>query len=229
MITREQMIAAIEAEAHETAYLTGRSTLNPRVLAAIGRVPRDAFVPQTGKTGAYENRPLPIGHGQTISQPFIVALMTDLLELTETSKVLEIGTGSGYQAAVLAELAEQVWSVEVLEPLSRRAAQVLAAEGYTNVTLRVGDGNAGWPEMAPFDAIMVTAAAPEMPPALVQQLRAPGRMVVPVGMPWGIQELWLLEKDGTGEEARHKVLPVAFVPLIGGGIGQTRSARATDK
>ena len=217
MDAREQMIAEIEAEARETAYLTGRPAFQPRVLEAIRRVRRETFVPEAGEAGAYVNRPYPIGHGQTISQPYIVALMTDLLDLTEHSRVLEVGTGSGYQAAVLAELAEHVWSVEVVEALSQRAARVLAAEGYTNVNLRVGDGSEGWPEESPFDAIMVTAAAPEVPPKLVWQLRAPGRMVVPVGQAWGSQELWLIEKDAAGAENRQRVLPVAFVPLVGSG------------
>lgn len=215
MDAREQMIAEIEAEARETAYLTGRPVFQARVLEAMRRVRREAFVPEAGEAGAYVNRPYPIGHGQTISQPYIVALMTDLLDLNEHSKVLEVGTGSGYQAAVLAELAEHVWSVEVVQALSQRAARVLAAEGYTNLSLRVGDGREGWPEASPFDAIMVTAAAPEVPPKLVWQLRAPGRMVVPVGQPWGLQELWLIEKDTAGAENRQRVLPVAFVPLVG--------------
>jgi protein-L-isoaspartate(D-aspartate) O-methyltransferase len=217
MDAREQMIAEIVAEARETAYLTGRPMFQPRVLEAMRRVRREAFVPEAGEAGAYVNRPYPIGHGQTISQPYIVALMTDLLDLNEHSKVLEVGTGSGYQAAVLAELAEHVWSVEVVEALSQRAARVLATEGYTNVNLRVGNGSEGWPEEAPFDAIMVTAAAPEVPPKLVWQLRSPGRMVVPVGQAWGTQELWVIEKDAAGAENRRRVLPVAFVPLVGSG------------
>jgi protein-L-isoaspartate(D-aspartate) O-methyltransferase len=219
MDPREQMIAEIEAEARETGYMTGRPVFQPRVLQAIRRVRREEFVPE-----AYG-----IGHGQTISQPYIVALMTDLLDLTEHSKVLEVGTGSGYQAAVLAQLAEHVWSVEVVEALSQRAARVLAAEGYTNVTLRVGDGSEGWPEEAPFDAIIVTAAAPEVPPKLLSQLRAPGRMVVPVGRSPGTQELWLIEKDAAGAESRAGVLPVAFVPLVGAGIDRGGRGRATDE
>jgi protein-L-isoaspartate(D-aspartate) O-methyltransferase len=217
MDAREQMIREIEVEALETAYLTRRPLFQPRVLEAMRRVRREAFVPEAGEAGAYVNRPHPIGHGQTISQPYIVALMTDLLDLNEHSKVLEVGTGSGYQAAVLAELAEHVWSVEVVEALSQRAARVLAAEGYTNVSLRVGDGGEGWPEEAPFDGIMVTAAAPEVPPKLVRQLRSPGRMVVPVGRAWGTQELWVIEKDAAGAENRQRVLPVAFVPLVSSG------------
>ena len=212
-----RMIAEVEADAAETAHLTGRSVLGARVLKALRDVPRAAFMPEAPKA-AYENRAHAIAHGQTISQPFIVALMTDLLDLVPDSRVLEIGTGSGYQTAVLAELAEQVWSVEVIEGLSQRAAKVLADLGYLNVNLRVGDGNAGWPEAAPFDAIIVTAAAPSIPPALVGQLAAPGRMVIPVGVPFGAQDLWLIEKDAAGVQARRRVMPVAFVPLVGGGI-----------
>jgi protein-L-isoaspartate(D-aspartate) O-methyltransferase len=210
------MIAAIEADARETAAQTGRATLSPRVLDAMRRVPRELFVPAGAAGSAYVNRPLMIGHGQTISQPFIVALMTDLLEPDPDCKVLEIGTGSGYQAAVMAELVEQVWSIEMLPELSQQAAVSLSDAGYLNVTLRVGDGAAGWPEIAPIDRIIVTAAAPRVPPALVEQLRAPGRMVIPVGEPHGHQELRLLEKDAEGIVTTRSILPVAFVPLTTG-------------
>ncbi len=216
MEQRARMIAAIEADAHETARQTGREALSPRVLDAMRRVRRELFVPTRAAGVAYHNRPLVIGHGQTISQPFIVALMTDLLELNPGSKVLEVGTGSGYQAAVLAELVEQVWSIEVLPELSRKAAAALANAGYLNVTLRVGDGAIGWPEIAPFDRIIVTAAAPSIPTALIDQLRSPGRMVIPVGEPHRDQELRLLEKNANGAVTAHTVLPVAFVPLTNG-------------
>jgi protein-L-isoaspartate(D-aspartate) O-methyltransferase len=165
---------------------------------------------------AYDNRPLPIGHGQTISQPFVVALMTELLDLEPDDTVLEVGTGSGYQAAVLAELAGTVCSIEVIPELAHTAANALGSEGCTNVLLRTGDGGLGWPERAPFDAIIVTAAAPEIPPALVAQLRIGGRMVIPVGPRHGDQELVLLTKDTAGEVTQRNVLPVAFVPLTGG-------------
>ena len=217
MEQRARMIVAIEADARETARHTGRAALSPRVLDAMRRVRREIFVPTGAARVAYANRPLMIGHGQTISQPFIVALMTDLLELDPDCKVLEVGTGSGYQAAVLAELVEQVWSIEVLPELSRKAAAALANAGYSNVTLRVGDGAAGWPEIAPFDRIIVTAAAPSIPTALIDQLRSPGRMVIPVGEPHGDQELRLLEKDEDGAVTARIVLPVAFVPLTKGG------------
>ncbi|HEY6432001.1 MAG TPA: protein-L-isoaspartate(D-aspartate) O-methyltransferase [Acetobacteraceae bacterium] len=216
MDQRARMIAAIEADAGETARQTGRAALSPRVLDAMRRVPRELFVPTGAANAAYENRPLVIGHGQTISQPFIVALMTDLLEPDPDCKVLEVGTGSGYQAAILAELVEQVWSIEVLPELSQKAAASLAEAGYLNVTLRVADGAAGWPEMAPFDRIIVTAAAPRIPAALVEQLRSPGRMVIPVGEPHGDQELHLLEKAADGTVNSRIVLPVAFVPLTKG-------------
>jgi protein-L-isoaspartate(D-aspartate) O-methyltransferase len=173
-------------------------------------------VPPAVAEGAYDNRPLPIGHGQTISQPFVVALMTELLDLSPQDSVLEIGTGSGYQAAVLAEVAGSVCSIEVIPELAAAAAKALTHEGYTNVMLRTGDGGSGWPERAPFDAIIVTAAAPEIPPALVAQLRIGGRMVIPVGPRHGDQELVLLTKDTAGEVTQRNVLPVAFVPLTGG-------------
>lgn len=222
-----RMIAEIEADTLETAQLTGRPVLDGRVLAALRRVPREAFMPDA-PDAAYENRAHPISHGQTISQPFIVAIMTDLLDLGPDSRVLEIGTGSGYQTAILAELAKQVWSVEVIEALSQRAAQVLAKLDYVNVNLRAGDGNAGWADAAPFDAIIVTAAAPRIPPALIEQLAAPGRMVVPVGAPFGEQTLWLVEKDAAGVESRRRVMSVAFVPLVGGGIDLPGQPGATD-
>jgi protein-L-isoaspartate(D-aspartate) O-methyltransferase len=210
------LLAEIEAEMRETARWTGRAELSSRVAAALAKVRREAFVPPGSTDAAYVNAPLSIGHGQTISQPFIVALMTELLDLQPDDKVLEIGTGSGYQAAVLGELLERVCSVEVIPELARRAAAALAGEGYANVMLRTGDGGLGWPEEAPFDAIIATAAAGEIPSPLIEQLRPGGRMVVPVGLPHGDQELVLVTKDPAGEVTRRGVLPVAFVPLTGG-------------
>jgi protein-L-isoaspartate(D-aspartate) O-methyltransferase len=166
---------------------------------------------------AYENRPLPIGHGQTISQPFIVALMTELLDLRADDNVLEVGTGSGYQAAVLAEIAGRVCSIEVIPELAARAATALAAQGYSNIELRTGDGGLGWPERAPFNAIIVTAAAPDVPPALLEQLGPGGRMIIPVGPVHGDQELLLITKDAAGTVTQRNILPVAFVPLTGRG------------
>jgi protein-L-isoaspartate(D-aspartate) O-methyltransferase len=210
------LLEEIDAETRATARWTGRERLSPRVAAAIAKVRRSAFVPSRSVAAAYDNRPLPIGHGQTISQPFVVALMTELLDLEPGDTVLEVGTGSGYQAAVLAELAGTVCSIEVIAELASNAAKALASEGYANVLLRTGDGSRGWPERAPFDAIIVTAATPEIPPALVEQLRAGGRMVIPVGPRHGDQELVLVTKNAAGEVTQRSVLPVAFVPLTGG-------------
>jgi len=213
MTSQQDLVEEIEQEARETARWTGREQFSPRVLAALRKVRREAFVPQTLVGQAYVNTPLPIGCGQTISQPYIVALMTDLLDLRPEHHVLEVGTGSGYQAAVLAELADSVCSIEVIPELATRAAKVLAAEGYATVALRTGDGALGWPERAPFDAIIVTAAAREVPPALVEQLRPVGRLVIPVGEAFGDQELRLLSKDADGHVTSRWVLGVAFVPL----------------
>jgi protein-L-isoaspartate(D-aspartate) O-methyltransferase len=210
---RTALLAEIDAEMQETARWTGRKHLSRRVRAALAKVPRESFVPPGAARDAYVNRPLPIGQGQTISQPFIVALMTELLELEPDHRVLEVGTGSGYQAAALAELAGEVCSIEVIPELAERAALALAREGYGGVVLRTGDGSLGWPERAPFDAIIVTAAAPEIPPALIEQLREGGRMVIPVGPHHGDQELILLRKSTTGEVTRKPILAVAFVPL----------------
>ena len=209
------LIAEIEADARETAAWTGRDRIAPRVIAALRKVRRERFVPDREVGRAYVNAPLPIGCGQTISQPFIVALMTDLLDLQPVDRVLEVGTGSGYQAAVLAELAGEVFSTEVIPELADVAKHALAREGYGNVALRVGDGGHGWPEHAPFDAIIVTAAARDVPPALVEQLRPGGRLVIPVGMPCGDQELRVLHKTSDGKVTSRAVLPVAFVPLTG--------------
>lgn len=216
MDERAALLAEIEAEFRETARWTGRATLSPRVADALRKVRREAFVTPGSERATYENRPLPIGHGQTISQPFIVALMTEMLDLQPEDTVLELGTGSGYQAAVLAELAGKVCSIEVIPELAAGAAMALAGQGYSDVELRTGDGGLGWPERAPFDAIIVTAAAQEVPQALLDQLRDGGRMVIPVGAPHDDQELLLITKDD-GTVTRRNILPVAFVPLTGGG------------
>jgi len=210
----ETLIARIEAEARATAPWTGRPVLSPRVLDALRATDRAAFMPASAAAKAYADAPYPIGHGQTISQPFIVALMTDLLDLTPDSRVLEVGTGSGYQAAVLARLAREVFSIETIPALSRQAGEALARAGLRNVALRVGDGAAGWPEAAPFDAIIVTAAAAGVPPALLDQLASPGRMVVPVGPPGAEQELRLIARDAAGALSEQGVLAVRFVPLV---------------
>lgn len=198
-----------------TARMTGVREMSPAVAAAMASVPRHRFVPAGGQAAAYANRPLTIGHGQTISQPFIVALMTELAAVSPGDRVLEIGTGSGYQAAVLAALGARVYTIEIIEPLGRRAAGLLAELGYDTVEVRIGDGNAGWPEAAPFDAIVVTAGG-DLPASLVDQLAVGGRLVIPLDTAWGEQELTLLEKQADGSVTQRGVLPVRFVPLVGG-------------
>jgi protein-L-isoaspartate(D-aspartate) O-methyltransferase len=210
---RERMVATIEQLVRETQRETGRATLAPQVIAALRKVERQRFVPEYAAAQAYDDSPLTIGNGQTISQPFIVALMTDMLEVKPGDQVLEVGTGSGYQAAVLAELVRAVYSIEIIEPLGRAAARALTAAGYRNVHTRIGDGYAGWPEQAPFDAMMVTAAAPEVPQPLIDQLKPGGRLVIPVGDPARLQTLYLITKDARGAVAKRKVLDVRFVPL----------------
>ena len=186
---------------------------HPRVKDAMARVPRHLFVPPAKQPFAYENRPLTIGHGQTISQPYIVALMTDLLKPRKEDRVLEVGTGSGYQAAVLAELVRFVYTIEIVRPLAEEARQRLERLGYRNVEVRAGDGYKGWEEQAPFDSIMVTAGADEIPPPLLRQLKPGGRMVIPVGPADDIQYLTLIEKNADGTVARRLIAPVRFVPL----------------
>jgi protein-L-isoaspartate(D-aspartate) O-methyltransferase len=214
MSDREALIAEIEGETAETARLTGRAKLSPRVLAALRQVPREAFVPEANIAEAYANAPLPIGHGQTISQPFIVAIMTELLDIEANHSVLEIGTGSGYQTAILAMLARKVWSVEIVPALAERARAALAKAGCANVEMRCGDGALGWPEHAPYDAIIVTAAAPSIPPALIAQLAPSGRLIAPVGCAFETQSLTLVEKRASGAIAQREIMPVAFVPLV---------------
>jgi protein-L-isoaspartate(D-aspartate) O-methyltransferase len=210
---RKRMVEEIAALVRETRHETGRASLSERVMEAMAKVPRHEFVPPIERRNAYADRPLSIGMGQTISQPFIVALMTDLMDIKPGDRVLEIGTGSGYQAAVLAELAGMVYSVEIVEPLAREAQQRLARLGYRNVMTRVGDGYLGWPEEAQFDAIMVTAAPREVPQALIDQLKPGGRLVVPVGGQSAGQSLLLIEKQSDGRVTRRTVLAVRFVPL----------------
>jgi protein-L-isoaspartate(D-aspartate) O-methyltransferase len=210
---RAAMLREIEAGMRETAAWTGRARLSPRVLAALRDVPRHEFVPGASQDAAYANVPLPIGSGQTISQPYIVALMTELAEVAPGDRVLEVGTGCGYQAAVLAELASRVYTIETVPGLAAAARDRLARLGYANVEVREGDGWGGWPEQAPFDAILVTAAAREVPPPLVAQLAPGGRLVLPVGDTAFSQQLLVVEKDADGNVKERGVLPVAFVPL----------------
>jgi len=212
---RDELVQDIEIEAAATADSTGRARFGPGVLDAIRAVPRHEFVPEHLREYAYGNHPLPIGEGQTISQPYIVALMTDLLDLRPDHVVLEVGTGSGYQAAVLARLVRHVYSVEIVAVLAERASTALARLGIENVSVRVGDGSEGWPEHAPYDGIIVTAAGAGIPPELLSQLRPGGRLVMPVGRD-GFQDLLLVTKDASGEIARQTILPVAFVPLVAG-------------
>ena len=212
---RRALVAEVAASARDDAAETGRTSLDPRVMDALGRVPRHRFVPFSEARNAYENRPLPIGYGQTISQPYVVALMTDLVNPKPDHVVLEIGTGSGYQAAILAELVATVCTIEIIEPLAREAAARLAANGYARVRTKVGDGYYGWEECGPFDAIVVTAAANHVPAPLVRQLKPGGRMIVPVGAPFMTQHLLLVEKRANGTIGTRQVLPVAFVPLTG--------------
>jgi len=193
--------------------LKGRDITDPRVLEVMGRVPRHLFVDKSLQSKAYADHPLPIGEGQTISQPYIVALMTDLLDLKRTDRVLEVGTGSGYQAAVLAELAAKVYSIEIVEPLGTRAAKLLGELGYHNVEVRVGDGYGGWPAAAPFDAIIVTAAPTTIPQPLIDQLKPGGRMIIPVGGSFEGQQLLLVHKNPDGSATTRRTLPVRFVPL----------------
>jgi protein-L-isoaspartate(D-aspartate) O-methyltransferase len=213
---RQLMVREIERTQRDVAEHTGSKTLDPRVLKVMAEVPRHLFVPKQHLAQAYDNRPLPIGHGQTISQPYIVALMTDLLRVAPGERVFEVGTGSGYQAAILAKLAGEIYSVEIIPPLGRQAAEVLARYGYDNVEVKVADGYYGWPEHAPFDAIVVTAAASHVPPPLVRQLKPGGRMVIPVGTSFLTQHLMLVEKEKDGSVTTRQILPVSFVPLTGG-------------
>lgn len=209
------MTEEIAAHARQTAAETGRPAFDARVMAVMGKVPRHEFVRADQVGYAYANRPLPIGHGQTISQPYIVALMTDLAKAGPGDKVLEVGTGSGYQAAVVAQLARAVYTIEIIEPLGLQATERLQKLGYDNVQVRLGDGYYGWEEHAPYDAILVTAAANHIPPPLIRQLKPGGRMVIPVGAAFMVQQLMMIEKNPDGTVSTRQVLPVAFVPLTG--------------
>jgi protein-L-isoaspartate(D-aspartate) O-methyltransferase len=212
-LARDALMADIDRMMRQSARETGRSALSPRVRAAFTAVDRRDFVPPAGGWAAYENRPLPIGHGQTISQPFIVAIMTELLDPAPGDVVLEVGTGSGYQAAVLAKLVAHVYSIEIVAPLAAESKARLARLGYGNVTVRDGDGYAGWPEHAPFDKIIVTAAAPMIPPPLVEQLKPGGKMVIPVGAQYAHQDLVIISKAADGSVGERKIFAVGFVPL----------------
>ncbi len=211
-LMRQQMVAEVVAETVFVTPQLGKSALNARVIEVMGKVPRHAFVPVELQAYAYINRPLPIGCGKTISQPFIVALMTDLLDPQTGEVVLEVGAGAGYQAAILAELMKQVYSVEIIEDLALGAQSRLQRLGYRNVEVRSGNGYYGWPEHAPYDKIMVTAAPDLIPPPLIAQLRRGGRMVIPTGIPEQ-QQLLLVEKSASGKLATREILPVRFTAL----------------
>jgi protein-L-isoaspartate(D-aspartate) O-methyltransferase len=211
----ECLLHEIRQEVRDTRRFTDRQALDERVMAALRKVPRHAFVPKKLEDCAYLNDPLPIGHGQTISQPYIVALMTDLVQPQTDHVVLEVGTGSGYQTAILAELVQQVYSLEIVDELAEAARERLQRMGYENVEVRSGNGHFGWPEHAPYDAIVVTAAAAGIPPPLTEQLKPGGTLVIPVGERYFGQALMVLKKDAKGRIEENRILPVAFVPLIG--------------
>lgn len=212
---RQELIRTIKHDVVLTSLATGKLHLETKVLDAINTVPRHKFVPPHEAKHAYENRPLSIGYGQTISQPYIVALMTDLLDVKPGDKILEIGTGSGYQAAVLAELTRSIYTIEIIKPLGKQAAKRLKELAYDYVQTRIGDGYYGWKEAAPFDSIIVTAAASHVPPPLIEQLKPGGRMVIPVGSHFMTQQLMVVEKRKDGKVRSRQILPVAFVPLTG--------------
>lgn len=210
---RKQMVDEVMAMASAMGDV---DRIDDRVLTALGKVPRHEFVPADQKVHAYDNRPLPIGHGQTISQPYIVAVMTALMNIQPDHAVLEIGTGSGYQAAVLAELARAVYTIEIIEPLAKQATQRLQRLAYANVATRIADGYYGWPKGGPFDAIIVTASASHIPPPLLRQLKPGGRMVIPIGAPFMTQQLMLVEKLADGTVKTRQLMPVRFVSFTGG-------------
>ena len=211
----QRMMNDIEMEVKLTRNYIGKNALDARVMAAMKQVPRHEFIPSEFHYRAYDNGPAPIGSGQTISQPYIVALMSDLLNTKPDDSILEIGTGSGYQAAILSRMVQQVYSVEIIESLAAKVHKRLNKLGYNNINLRTGDGYYGWPEHAPFDGIIVTAATPDIPHPLIEQLKAGARLVIPLGYPYSHQELLVVEKKASGEIESQSILGVSFVPLTG--------------
>ena len=209
------MVKTIKKETKNTSRYLGRQTLDKKVIDTVGKVKRHKFVPEKYRVNAYDNRPLPIEHGQTISQPYIVAAMTELLDLKESDRVLEVGTGSGYQAAVLAHIVKKVYTLEIIEPLGLKAKERLESLGYKNIEVQISDGYYGLKNKAPFDAIIVTAAAGQIPPPLLKQLKSGGRMVIPVGSQFYVQQLVLVKKDIKGKVTVRQIIPVRFVPLTG--------------
>jgi protein-L-isoaspartate(D-aspartate) O-methyltransferase len=214
-LERQSMLEIIEEDVNLTRYHLNRDTLSDKVMQRIASVPRHEFVPDKIKSLAYKNRPLSIGYEQTISQPYIVAIMTDLLELKADQRVLELGTGSGYQAAILSGLVKEVLSIEIIEPLGLSAKARLSRLGYDNVTVKIGDGYNGWEALAPYDAIIVTAATDHIPPPLTKQLKIGGRMIIPVGCEHMTQELLLVTKQAEDKIISRKIIPVRFVPVTG--------------
>jgi len=212
---RIKMVKVIQEEVEMTGGYLGREKLGQNVINAMEKVKRHIFIPPLSRSYAYENRPLPIGYGQTISQPYMVAVMTDLLDLNSSSRVLEIGTGSGYQAAVLAEIAKEVYTIEIIRELGASAAKRIERLGYKNIKTRIGDGYYGWKTHAPYDAIIVTAAAGNIPPPLLKQLKPGGKMIIPIKSFYQIQHLVLIAKDESGVITTRQILPVMFVPLTG--------------
>ena len=212
---REQMVRVIEADVSATSVYLSKEVLDSRVMRALNTVPRHALVPASQRQYAYLNRPLAIGYGQTISQPYVVAIMTDLLNPRPEHKILEIGTGSGYQAAILSQLVRKVYTIEIIEALGKRARKDLGKLGYNNIQVQIGDGYYGWEQHAPFDGIVVTAAASHIPPPLIQQLKSGGRMIIPVGSRFLTQQLLLVTKNDEGKVTTQQILPVRFVPLTG--------------
>lgn len=212
---REQMIRLIEQDVRETSIYLEKSALDERILKSLSEVPRHQFVPADVRSRAYDNRPLPIGYGQTISQPYIVAIMTDLIAPRAEHNALEIGTGSGYQAAVLSRLVEKVYTMEIVEPLGKQATERLKRLGFDNIEVSIADGYYGWKEHAPFDIIIVTAAASHIPPPLIEQLKPGGKMIIPVGSRFMTQQLLLVDKNAEKEITVRQILPVRFVPLTG--------------
>ncbi len=221
---QQRMIDDIESEVAYTRRMIGREHLDQRVMEVMQEVPRIEFVPPGLKYFAFDNGPLSIGHGQTISQPYIVALMTDLLQIQPDHSILEIGTGSGYQTAILSLLCRQVYTMEVIQELSNTATRRFEELGYENIKAQIGNGYQGWPEHGPYDGIIVTAAARHIPSALMQQLRSGGRLVIPVGLPYEHQELMLVEKDHEGNSHTHNLLGVAFVPMVNATRSETPGA-----
>ncbi len=211
----QDLLREVELEMEQTRFAHGKPGLSARVRKALADTPREAFVPDPLKAESFYNGPLPIGHGQTISQPYIVALMTELLDPEPDDVILEVGAGSGYQAGVLSHLVKQVYSVEIIPELATESGERLAGLGINNVAVICGDGYLGLPPHAPYDGIVVTAAAPHVPEPLVSQLKPGARLVIPVGRPHGAQDLLLIEKLSDGRTATHSILPVAFVPLTG--------------